>query len=549
MTSDSSPPSLLHKRIYGTAGLTVLVAFYLLTGLVGHDPWRGDDARYFGPIHSMLQGEGWLFPAIGGLAFPDFPPLYYWTAALLAGLTGGLLPAHDGARLASAVFTAMAIYWIARACERLYGRPSRTPAALLTMGTLGLVLHAHETQPLIALTAMFALTLNGLARVPQQPVGGSLQAGLGSALAFLAGGVPGALLTLPLFLLVAAATPECRTPRASGGLLAGLCLAAGMGAAWPLAVHLLQPEAFSLWLAHEWANLGGAPLAVDEVGSLAELLSWATWPLWPIALWALWRHRRDLSALRWLLPTLGIVLAVVLLWLRGDLSPTLALPLIPPFAMLAAGGAPTLRRGAANAFDWFAVMCFAVFAALVWIAWTAQAYAWPPGLARHIARLTPGFELGEGLLQPALGIAICLIWILLVWRLPRSTTRGPANWAMGMTMLWCLAVVLLMPWFDHGRSYRPVVQSLSQALAGEPPGCIATTTLPDALRSSLDYFGGIRPRTAHSGSTPCRLLLLYADRRPGIQEPAPEWQTVWEYRRGGGKQLEHFRLYRLTDDH
>ena len=53
-----APSSFLHHRLYGTFGLALLASFYLFTGLTGHDPWRGDDIRYFGPIHSMLRAEG-----------------------------------------------------------------------------------------------------------------------------------------------------------------------------------------------------------------------------------------------------------------------------------------------------------------------------------------------------------------------------------------------------------------------------------------------------------------------------------------------------------
>lgn len=546
----SPPPQapLLQRRIYGTLGLSVLVALYLLVGLTGHDPWRGDDARYFGPIHSMLQGEGWLFPQIAGEPFADYPPLYYWTAAILARIFEFILPVHDGARLASAFYTALAIYCIARAAERLYGRPARTPAAMLTLGSIGLVLHAHETQPMIALMATLALVLAGLARAPQQPVAGGVQAGVGGMLAVLAGGLPGALLTIPLFPLALAASPDCRSPRTSGGLLIGLCLALGLGALWPIAVHLTTPELFSLWLQEEWRQLGDSPLAAGDVDRLLELIGWFTWPLWPIALWGLWRGRKQITRLQWMLPLLSLLLVTLCFVLSGDISPTAALPLIPPVALLAAGGTPSLRRGAANAFDWFAVMTFAVFTILVWIAWTAQALTWPPGLARHIAKVMPNFVLHGGLGQALLAGAICILWVLLVWRLPRTSSRGPANWALGMTMLWCTTVVLLMPWFDYGRSYRPAARSLAQALNTQAGECIATTGLPDAVRSSLDYYAGIRTVTIRGDSTSCRLLLIYEDRRPSGQSPAPEWHRIWEYRRGGGKQLETFRLYRRETD-
>ncbi len=548
MIRDPNSIPLLQRRIYGTAGLGLLVALYLLVGLTGHDPWRGDDARYFGPVLSMLRGEGWLFPHLAGEALPDFPPLYFWTASAFAWLGSGLLAPHDGARLASSLFVAIAIYFTARAAESLHGRPTRTPAALLALGALGLVLHSHETQPLIALLAMLALTLRGLAEVPQQPLAGSLKAGLGSGLAFLGGGVSGLLLTAPLLPLVMTLGADCRTPRASGALLLGLCLALTLSAAWPLAVHLMQPELFTLWLRAEWARLNGPLLDAGGLTRLAELLGWFTWPLWPIALWGLWRGRRELTALRWLLPLLSALLVIGWLIVQGDLSQANVLPLIPAVALLAAGGVPSLRRGAANAFDWFALMSLALFGVLVWLAWTAQAAGWPPGLARHVARTAPDFVLPDSDFRLAAGVAISALWILLVWRLPRSASRAPANWAIGLTMLWCLAVILLMPWFDHGRSYRPVAKSLEIAVAGErlehPDACVATTGLSEAVRSSLDYFAGIRAVRISGDATPCTLLLVHEERRQVLPELAPGWETIWEFSRGGGKRLETFRLLR-----
>jgi 4-amino-4-deoxy-L-arabinose transferase-like glycosyltransferase len=540
--------SLFQRRIYGTLGLSLLIGLYLLVGLTAHDPWRGDDARYFGPVLGLVRGEGWLFPMLAGEALPDYPPLYFWVASLFAMASNGLLELHGGARLASTFFVVLAIYFTARTAEALYGRPSRTPAALLALGALGLVLHAHETQPLLAVFAMLALTLSGLAEVPRNPILGSLQAGLGSALAFLAGGLSGLLLTAPLFPLVMLLCADCRTPRASGALLLGLCMALLLAAVWPLVLHLRAPELFSLWSSSEWARLSSTHLAVEELPRLFELVGWFTWPLWPIALWALWRGRRKLSELRWQLPLLSGVLVLGWIILRGDLSQSNALPLVPAVALLAAAGVPTLRRGAANAFDWFALMSLACVGILVWLAWMAQAFGWPPGLARHVARNAPDFVLPDGQIRLIVGALITVLWIVLLWRLPRSISRAPANWAIGLTMLWCLSVVLLMPWFDHGRSYRPMAESLKLAVAGEraeqPGECVASTPLSDSIRSSLDYFADLRTSTIEGGATPCPLLLVYGERRSDVLDLAPEWKTVWEFSRGGGRRQETFRLLR-----
>jgi len=548
MTRDPVTPTLFQRRIYGTVGLAVLVALYLLVGLTVHDPWRGDDARYFGPVLAMLRGESWLFPMLAGEPLADYPPLYFWTASAFAWLGSAFLPAHGGARLASAFFVALAVYFVARATETLHGRPVRTPGALLALGALGLVLHAHETQPLLAVFAMLALVLSGLAELPSRPLAGSIKAGVGSALAFLGGGFSGLLVTAPLLPLVLLFSSECRTPRASGALLLGLCLAVTLAAAWPIALQLTHPDLLTLWLRAEWLRLTGPALALREIGDLLELAGWFLWPLWPLALWALWRGRRKLATLPVMLPLLSLMLVVLWLVTSGDSSQAPMILLIPASALLAASGVSTLRRGAASAFDWFALMSLAVFGVLVWLAWTAQAVGWPPGLARHVARNAPDFVLPGGHFQLAAGVAISALWILLVARLPRSPSRAPANWTIGLVMLWCLAVVLLMPWFDHGRSYRAVVQSLDIAVRGErterPNACIATTGLPDAMRSSMDYFAALRTQRVTDDATPCPLLLVHAERPRSTGALAPEWETVWEFRRGAGKRQETFRLLR-----
>lgn len=523
--------------------LALLVAVYLLPGLVGHDPWRGDDVRSFSVVLGMLNGENWLFPHVAGEPSTVFPPLYYWVSTLFALAFGWLLPLHDAARLATGLFAALTILWIARSAERLYGKSARTTAGLLTIGTLGLAIHAHEMQPMIALLAMQALTLAGLAKMAEDPLRGGAQAALGTALAFLAAGPIGLLLTIPLFLLLALACPECRTPRASGALTLSLSLALGACAIWPVLLGQKYPELVTLWWSDAIAVLGGPNARNDNLLDMVELLGWFLWPLWPIALWALWRNRRALIRMPILLPLGSIVMATGVLYAVGEFHHARVLPLIPGFALLAAVGVQSLRRGAANAFDWFALMTFAVFAVLVWLAWTAQALQWPPGLARSLARSAPDFVLAWSFTQIALGVSITVGWLVLVSRMPRAVNRGPTNWAMGTTMLWCLAVTLLLPWFNHDRSYRAVSASLAIALAGEPPGCVASIGLTSSHRAALDYFANLRTEAVSDNETGCPYLLVRVDGRSGI-EPAAPWQQIWEDRHAGGRRLELFRLYR-----
>src|SRR6185295_16330851 len=77
---------------------------WLIPGLVGHDPWKGDEAVAFGIIHEMLRLNDFAAMQIAGEAYPGKAPLFFWLAALLAKLLGGVMPLHDAARLAAGAF-------------------------------------------------------------------------------------------------------------------------------------------------------------------------------------------------------------------------------------------------------------------------------------------------------------------------------------------------------------------------------------------------------------------------------------------------------------
>ena len=90
----------------------LLCAIWLLTGVVGHEPWKPEDALHLGVAFGMSSGD-WLVPRIAGDPWLVSPPLYHWVAALCGRLFGWLLPWHDAARLASTLFAAsfLLILW------------------------------------------------------------------------------------------------------------------------------------------------------------------------------------------------------------------------------------------------------------------------------------------------------------------------------------------------------------------------------------------------------------------------------------------------------
>lgn len=522
--------------------LALLIAVYLLVGTTGHLPWRGDDITYLGPIHAILTHGSWLMPEIAGEAFHDYPPLYYWVGALLAKVFGGLLPVHDAARLASPLFTAAYLYWTGIAARRLYGESAFAPAVLLGLGAIGLVVHAHETQPMLAQLAGMTLCYAGLGQLAERPLRGGLQAGAGCGTAFLAGGLSGLILTLPVLLVAPLLCPSCRSRGVLTGIALGTLVTGLTAGAWLGAVALTQPEALASWWADELASALPHTYHLGDFGKLMQLLGWFAWPLWPIAGWAVWRNRKTLATPPLALPILAGLLAVLLVATTGNLRPANVLPTLPPLALLAALGVATLRRGAANALDWFGIMSFAFFALLVWLGWSALHFGWPPGLARQVAKMAPDFPQGNLAWGALIGALLSLALLALPLLVRRAPLRGTTNWAVGMTLLWCLAVTLWQPWFAHTKNYQPIAAELRSALAGQGDICIVRRGVGDTQRAALDYFAGIRTRPYASGGE-CPLLLTYATHTTSAKVRG-EGTLIWERRLGGGRKAETFKLYR-----
>jgi 4-amino-4-deoxy-L-arabinose transferase-like glycosyltransferase len=285
------------------------------------------------------------------------------------------------------------------------------------------------------------------------------------------------------------------------------------------------------------------PFSFSGLASFAAMLPWFAFPALPLAGWTLWTRRRDLAAYPQLLPLVFLLLTLITLAWAFRPRDIPALLLLPPVALLATPGALSLRRGAAAAFDWFAMMTFTVFAALVWVAWSAMALGWPERLAKRVVALRPGFTGSFDGLAVAIGIAATAWWLWLIATAPRSPYRSLTHWTLGFTTLWLLATTLILPWFDYGKTYRPVAVAIAAALSAEH-GCLAERGLNDTQRASLAYFVGIEPAAADSTEgRKCNWVVVTGDTRPELAAPEGRWTRVWEGNRPGERK-EKFRLYR-----
>ncbi|HEX5464552.1 MAG TPA: glycosyl transferase, partial [Burkholderiales bacterium] len=85
----------------------LLCVAWILPGLIGHDPWKPDEAYSFGLIYHIIRHGDWVVPMLAGQPFLEKPPLYYLTAAAFAKAFSPPLALHDAARLASGFYMAI----------------------------------------------------------------------------------------------------------------------------------------------------------------------------------------------------------------------------------------------------------------------------------------------------------------------------------------------------------------------------------------------------------------------------------------------------------
>lgn len=526
----------------------VLAAFalaFVLPGLAGHDPWKTHDAVGIAIAYGMSLSGDAIVPGVAGLPWLSDPPLYHWLATAFGKLLQFFMGFHSGARLASGFLVLGAFYLIYLAARDWQPdeqkREAAAAALLLLLGSVGLIVHAHEALPELAALAALCGALAALPHAGRRPLIAGILFGAALGFAFLAASW---IAPVSLGLAVVAAHLVCEEWRNRKGLLfiaSFLAVALLIGASWPLALRARSPELFAAWWTLASQPQGGLG------GNLRYFLvtaSWFTWPAWPIAAWALWSLRRRLTEPRLFVPfaATAAIFAAVAYW--GPQQDVNLIPLLPALALLAAQGALVLRRGAAGALDWFGVLTFGVFTLLVWLSYFAVLTDVPPRLASNFTRLAPGFVLEFRLFPVLFALLLLAGWLYVMFYSTRSPVRSVARWAAGVVLLWGTFAMLGMGWADYQKSYRSVALQLRSKI---PVGasCIAQRSLGISQAAALDYHAGIRPQPFDEAKpTACPLLIVQGSPKNEFDGPGANWVKLADVGRPGDRS-ERYRLYRL----
>ena len=546
-----------------------ILSAWLLPGTLGHQPWKQDETYTFGIVQHMLDTGDLVIPTNAGQPFVEKPPIYDWVAAGLAWMFGRYLPLHDAARLASALFAGLTVYYTARVARCAVAASDwfdlRVIGTLaLFASTLVVVKHAHDMMTDVALMAGAALGFCGLfelvlvhlgdgagplpvdARARRQAIlSGAAMFGAGVGVSLLAKGLFVPLVFGATTVAVLALYPACRSRSFAGALGVAALVCAPFALIWPICFYLRSEALFKVWL---WDNNVGRffGFSVAELGSenesrlfvLRTALS-VGFPVVPLALAALaggaWRRWRDP---RVALPVIFAGTGFAVLQSSATVRELYILPFIAPLALLAMQGVERLPRCLHASWDMASRVLFGSAAALTWIVWSimtspAQTHASLHLLGRWLP-LDWVLPVKPVMIAAALLLTFGWLWLLPLFR-HSGKWRGVLSWCAGATLVWGLVSTLLLPWLDYAKSYRSVFGALVAKMDIEwnDGDCMISTGLGESEAPMLYYYTGIEHQpTTDTRNTECTWL-IEESRRDNARPPAGDWRLFWSGARPG----------------
>jgi 4-amino-4-deoxy-L-arabinose transferase-like glycosyltransferase len=223
------------------AGFCAFLFFYGMGqfGLIG-----ADEPRYAQVAREMFERrghiDGWITPVLGGHAWLEKPPLYYWQAMLAYSVLGVSDVAARVPAAIDATLLVIAVYLF----FRRFRRGVEVDAALITASCAGVIGYAHAASMDMALAATFAIAM--LAwwawRESEKKIYLALFY-LSMALGTLAKGPVAPFLAAVVIVLFALATREFRVILKMLWL-PGILLFCAIALPWYVAVQMRNPQFF-----------------------------------------------------------------------------------------------------------------------------------------------------------------------------------------------------------------------------------------------------------------------------------------------------------------
>lgn len=542
-------PTDRNKTRWKAVALFALIGFWLLSGIVGRDPWKPDPV-YLGILQSLLEqiasgGRDWWTPTVAGVAQDNEIILIHWLNAPVVLLAKMLLPLHEAARVSSVIWTGLGIAAIALAARRWSGGHISFLAAIISIGCIGLYDRAHSYVPDIAVFAAMAFALYGTAELATHPRRATALMTAAIVVAFAARSALGfVVLALPIGLLCFA--PVFSMHRVA--LVRALLFATVICGFWIVAFALRDAVGFDDWMDSDFGLKLEDRERFGPISYLGTLL-WFAWPAWPIAIWLLTLRARGFGG-GW---QRGEVVAPAIFFLSGyaaiaaltEPRDIYAVYLLPPLIILAAFGVDTLKRTWYALIDWFGILVLGLTAILTALVASAVYYGWPPMIAERIAGYVPGFKGASPWLGYGVAMLAFVIWIALIQPAHQHARRALINWAGCVTFLWVVAQALLVTPHNYTITYRDVFTEMVKVWP--KTGCVSSIELSTSQAAMLVYYTGrITQPIEAATDAQCAFVLLQRYRDEPVPLPEPEYTRRFRGNRPGDN-FEAFELYEKNE--
>ena len=510
----------------------VLCLIWVFAGLFGHAPWKGYETQSISAIHAVLNGHV-LAPLAASEDSLANPPLYYWTGAILGELFTPLISLHDASRLVNALWMGFTILMIGMANRELWGIGFGRQAALIFIGSVGLILNVHTLMPGIATLTGLTMGFYGLALSKRRPFRSAMLLGVGLGLSFLSGGI------LPLLILMLSALllPTCfeiwRTRRY--GLVLSLSLLASLPflIIWPTLLWWYQHDIFMKWINSFYL------FQTQNYIFYIKNLSWFTWPALPLAIWGLWKFKHKMwSQAKFQLPIIFFISTLIITASYTKTNQVLLMPFLIPLSTIAAGSIETLRRGAASALNWFGIILFSTLLFLIWLGWSAMLTGYPQKTYERMQFLAQTNESHFNIFILIIAILLTVIWIFSMIKTRITNRSCTTNWSIGLTVSWALLMALWLPWINHKKDFSPLFLSMEKVIQDKT--CLTTHNINDAQIDLIDYYLNIKA-TREDKRSNCHYLLVYQSHKKNLPSMTENWKLVWSGKQPGDK--NNYKLF------
>ena len=527
--------------------MILFTLIWIFSGLVGHEPWKPDEGYTFGLVYHMMQTGDWIVPILADEPFIEKPPLFFIVAAWFGHTFSRWVSLPDAARFSTAFFMAVTCLFTWLTARKINSPRHGNIAVLILLGSLGLIVRAHQLITDIALLSGFAISYYAFAISPERPRIGGLLLGTGVGLGFMSKGLiaPGSLGLIALVLPLVG--KNWRNRHYALALLIAFLAALPWLIVWPLLLYQRNPQLFHDWFfVQNWGRFfGTAHLAYNnEPFFYFYLLPWYGWPAWPIALWTLWHEGRvGFSRPGILLPLVCFWVFIIVLTSAGEARELYALPLLPSLALLASARIDFPPGLVTKILNRAIMTIFILLTFCLWLAYGSILIGKPTWIGQLVSKYTlPGYTL-------PFQVGTCILALLISGLYLRNLTLSRTHkdnviiqWTAGITIVWSLTMTLWLPLINEVKSYRGVIASLADHLPKNKE-CVASQGLGEPQRALLYYYAGLITERQEKGrGQNCRYLLQqeFAD---AFRDPSPNWVKVWEGGRPGDS-AERFHLFR-----